>query len=427
MRYRLLSIVAILLAVLQATAQPASRDSDNKQIKRIYTIGVDEVDEDLGEIYDLNRIIEEKSQMLRDGDRGIGSLIFNTYRGFAADKAASVASSTIDMGISLIYNTLRSHRGDWMKAIEKESRFSIALDMTEEISDFYMRPSDQGALSVQDIAFRGFSCSQYLSRGDNDKGPEVFNVELQLDTTEAGILRMIQHSKFQMKVKKIRFNPYLCEIPNDSTYEEDLKIPFDFKKRKNLVVSLHTVLKSSWVNEAIIFSKDQVLGEFDLEIKITPDMMQDSCFTYDCENIKDTCKLKNITLTGESFIVPRSYIGKIDGTRTWGTGQYKLEMTLNESCRINEEAYKVMGKNGKMKWDRDAWYSEWKIIKKRQKHAREKEVWHKDIEKMTMKWKNGQWITEIISPCTNILIQQGKSFIIEGGTSQTQSAGNEKP
>lgn len=427
MRYILLSVTAILLAAGQVIAQPGPKDQGGNQIRRVYTIGVDEVNEDLGDFYDLNRIIEEESQTLSNGERGIGSLIFSTYRAFAADKAASVASTTIDMGISMVYNALRSHRGDWMKAIEKESRFSIALDMAEEISDFYMRPSDQGALSVQDIAFRGFSCRQYLSNGDNSKGPEVFNVELQLDTTEAGIQRMIQHSKFQMKVKKIRFNPYLCEIPNDSTYEEDLKIPFDFKKRKDLVVRLHTVLKSSWVNEAIIFSKDQVLGEFDLEIKIDPEMMQDSCFTYDCGNVEDAWKARNITLTGESFIVPRSYIGKIDGKRTWGTGQYRLEMTLSESCRINEKAYKVMTRDGKMKWDRDAWHSEWRIIKKRQKHAREKEVWHKGVEKMAMKWKDGQWITEIVSPCTNILIQQGKSFITEGGTSQTQPAGNGKP
>lgn len=118
--------------------------------------------------------------------------------------------------------------------------------------------------------------------------------------------------------------------------------------------------------------------------------MQDSCFTYDCGNIKDTCKLKDITLTGESFIVPRSYIGKIDGIRTWGTGQYKLEMTLSESCRINEDAYKVMSKSGEMKWNRDAWHNEWKIIKKRQRYAKEKEVWHKGVEKMVMKWKDGQ-------------------------------------
>lgn len=427
MKYRLLCTAAILLAALHATAQPTSKGSDGNHIKRIYTIGVNEVNEDLGGFYDLNRAIEEEARTLNNGDRGIGSLIFSTYRAFAADKAATAVNSTIDMGISLVYNTLRSHRGDWMKAIENESRFSIALDMDEEVSDFYMLPSEEGALSVQDIAFRGFSCRQYLSSKDNSKGPEVFNVELQLDTTKTGILRMIQHSKFQMKVKKIRFNPYLCEIPNDSTYEEDLKIPFDFKKRKDLVVRLHTVLKSSWVNEAIIFSKDQVLGEFDLEIRIDPEMMQDSCFTYDCDDIKDTCKLKNITLTGESFIVPRSYIGKIDGKRTWGTGQYRLEMTLSESCRINEDAYKVMGRNGKMKWDRDAWHSEWKIIRKRRKLAGEKEIWHKGVEKMTMKWKDGQWITEIVSPCTNILIQQGKSFITEGSTSQAQPAGNGKP
>lgn len=150
---------------MQVIAQPISKDHhDSNKIKRIYTIGVNEVNEDLEGLYDLNKIIEKETQALQRSDRGIGSLIFSTYRALAADKAATAVNSTIDMDISLVYNTLRNHRGDWMKAIEKENRFSIALNMAEEVSDFYMHPSDQGALSVQDIAFRGFSCRQYLSR-----------------------------------------------------------------------------------------------------------------------------------------------------------------------------------------------------------------------------------------------------------------------
>lgn len=424
MRAKLLSLAAVLwLLAAPSYAQPNQNHLDAGQMRRLYTIGIDEVNDDLTRVNDLNRLIEEETPGT-DGRMGVGSLLFSTYRTLAADKAASTMSSTVDMGISLAYNTFRNHRGDWMKAIEKESRFSKILSMAEEVSDFYMETTSEGALSLKDIAFRGFSCTQHLCGKDNQKGPEVFNVEFQLDTTREGIIRMVQHSKFQLKVKNIRFNPYLCEIPNDSTLNSDLKIPFDFNKRKDLTVRLHTVLKSSWVNEAIIVSKDQVLGEFDLEIRIDPEMMQDSCFTYDCTVPEDSLKLKNITLLGESFIIPRSYIGKIDGTRYWGTGQYRLEMTLSESCRINESAYKVPGRNGKMKWDRDAWYSEWKIIKKRQKAAKGNEVLRQGVEKITMKWKNGQWITEIISPCTNILIQQGKSFITEGGQTRTKPAGD---
>lgn len=435
---RLISASAIfLMAVMQVFAQPQGRmpgeaqgggpASEHGQVQRVYTIGVKEVNESLTDVYALNRVIEEEAYQLQN--RPIGQMIFNTYRALASDKIASTMTTAVDMGISFIANSLKSHRGDWQKAVENECRFTKVLSMNEEISDFYMEPSEDGALALNGIAFRGFSCSQKIRNGHDGQDSEVFNVEFQLDTTREGIRRMLQHSKFQMKIKSIRFNPYLCEIPNDSTSNREHRIPFDFNKRKDFTIRLNTVVKSSWVNEAILITKDQTLGEFMLEIRIDPEMMKDSCFTYDCSIPEDSLKLKQISLTGESFMVPRSYIGKIDDTRLWGTGQYRLEMTLSESCRINEDAYMKTDRSGRKKWDRKAWNEEWKVIKRREKEKKNGSTWKQAVDKITMTWKNGQWFTEIVSPCTNLLIQEGVSFINEdfqiktsGATSAMQSA-----
>lgn len=417
--------IALLLSI-QTFAQrpePAGNDgpeASRTQMHRVYTIGVQEFNQDYEGMADLNRIIEEEVQHMQT--RSIGALIFSSYRALASSKVTSAMTDIVDWGLTAMTNTLRSHRKDWQKAIENECRFTKTLKMTEDISDFYMEPTTEGALALDGIAFRGFSCSQKIQTGEPEKTAEVFNVEFQLDTTREGIRRMLQHSKFQMQLKSLSFNPYICDIPNDSLSTDSDRIKFDFNKRKDLTLRLHTVIKSSWVNEAILITEDQVLGEFVLEVKIDPKMLQDSCFTYDSSKPEDEVKAKYIKLTGESFMVPRSYIGKIDGERYWGTGQYKLEMTLSESCRINQEAYK----------DRKAWKEEWKIIKKREK-ARKKDAqaWKKAVDRITMSWQNGQWVTEFVTPCTNILLQEGTTLLNESMhvTTQvhTQSTPSRKP
>lgn len=410
MRNRLiLSIGALMILALQAHAQkqPAQQP---EQMHRVYSICVQEFNDDQQEMAELNRMIEEEVGQMQT--RGIGALIFNSYRTLVSGKVSSAMTSIVDMGITAISNSLRSHKNDWMKAVESESRFTKVLRMNEDISDFYMEPSNEGALDLTGIAFRGFSCSQHIKGSSSGNGLEVFNVEFQLDTTREGIQRMLRHSKFQMKLKSLSFNPYLCDVPNDSLSSDKDRIKFDFNKRKDLTLKLHTKVKSSWINEAMLITEDQLLGEFVLEVKIDPEMLKDSCFTFDINNPEDKAKLKYISLKGESFMVPRSYIGKIEGNRYWGTGQYKLEMTLSESCRINHQAYQ----------DNKAWREEWKIIKKREKARKQTaQSWKKTMDKITMSWTNGQWVTEIISPCTKILLQEGTTLLNESMSLNAQS------
>lgn len=386
----------------------------NAQSSRVYNIGIQELQKEDGNNTLSFAISEEVSQLKSSDDRGLGLLIYNSYRTLVANKINTGMNSIVDNSIQFIKESIKNHRSDWMKSVLKECTFTKDLKMIENVSDFYQSPSSEGAFDLHDIIFRGFSCNQYIKHISNTGDTvfrEVFDVQFQLDTTINGIQRMIQHSKFQVQLKSIVFNPYLCEIPNDSTDKANYRIPLDFEKRKDFTIRLKTTVKSSWINEAIQVHNDQKLGEFILEIKLDPNLMdKDSCFRYDINNPGDSIKLKNISLMGESFMVPRSYIGKIDGVRYWGTGEYRLEMLLSETCKINERAYMKRNSSGQLVWDNRKWKQEWKIIQQREKDRR-KNPWNLAVDRVKMTWRNGEWITEIITPCTNVLLKEGHSYV----------------
>ena len=217
----------------------------------------------------------------------------------------------------------------------------------------------------------------------------------------------------------MEFYPYLCEIPNDSITDMDLRVPLDFEKRADFTVRINATIKSSWVNEAIMIADNQELGSFALEFKIDPTSLDETgCFRYAMpENPGEEAqalKIRNIRFSGESFMVPRSFIGTIDGRPYWGTGNYKIDVTLNESCRINEKYYTTVDKSGKVHWDRSKWYPEWKKIKKREAYKKKmKQPLMQTWEKVKTEWTGGKWVTEIVSPSTKILLNEGSSVLNE--------------
>lgn len=415
-----ISILLMLLAYTAVQAYSQQAEGSRTQGVRVYSIGVSESMDS----YEINEKLMQYQDEMASTDRGIVSDIFLAYRSSTAKKAGSIIDILVEAGIDELAELVKDHRKDWQKAIQQECSFSKGFKMGDEISDFYQSSSRSGALDLQDIAFNGFSCRQYIHR-KNAEPLEVFYAEFSLDTTETGLRRMVHHSKFEVVLDSLMFNPFICEIPNDSTSSPDLRIGFDFERRKDLKVSLKTIIRSSWVCENMAIVSGQPLGEFLMEVSIDPKYLVDNCFTYSRMNPDDEYKNNLIRCSGESFMVPRSYIGMIDNTAYWGTGQYSLDMTLKESCRINEAYYKKTGSDGKVKWDRKKWKEEWKIIRKRKKYHQAH--LNTAFQKITSSWKNGQWITEFISPSTTVLVSNGKQFINSGlvsapATSETPSA-----
>ena len=146
-------------------------------------------------------------------------------------------------------------------------------------------------------------------------------------------------------------------------------------------------------------------------------------FTYRADNPED--KAKMVSVTGDSFIVPRSYIGTDDlesASDTWGTGQYRVDMLISESCQINENYYTEL-KNGKRQWRKDRWNPEWQIIRKR---TPRQNVWQQVSNTITKDFKGNQWITTLTEPLTTnlithegLLLNKAKGLVMPGASPQS--------
>lgn len=261
----------------------------------------------------------------------------------AAKKAASTSlMGLVSTGVNMIGDMVRSKKNDWSAAVARENVFVKTLPMMENIEDFYSDVSFAGALDPSSLSFNGFGC---LQKRDNDT---VLYMVCHLDTTEYGVGRILKHSKFELTLDTLVFNPYKCDLPNDSTMPYSMRVPFSFTNRDNLNLQISLNVMSSWINQAIQLHRDQTLGQFFVNVPINENTLDaDSVFRFyrGSANNKTVCDI-----TGESFIVPRSYIGVRDANGrfhdAWGTGQYKMSMTLRETCS-NTEAF---DKNWKADW-----------------------------------------------------------------------------
>ena len=91
--------------------------------------------------------------------------------------------------------------------------------------------------------------------------------------------------------------------------------------------------------------KNQELGEFTINIPVDESVLDEKGFL---RYVRHQGELPTYAIVGESFIVPRSYMGyrdKNDNYRnSWGTGEYNLSVTLMETCDVTE-AYRADWKN----------------------------------------------------------------------------------
>ena len=409
-------LAAAVLPLSAIQAQPKSVEG-----QRIYSVGILEMDDLSRE--DFSERFRDLSERHRDGNtRGaFMTALLAANRTALVTKISSTAEGLVDVAAARINNGVRSNRKKWEEAVTAECRFSKSLGMTEEIKDFYAAPSTRSALDAADMLFDGFTCRQDIKVGRDTVN--VFYVCCKLDRSR--IDRMISHSKFEVYVDSVRFNPYLCDIPNDSLTDVSRRIAFDFDKREDLRLKVKATVTSSWMNEAVMIFENQKLGEFEIEIRIDPNVVRsspDGVYTYKAGRNPE--QAGQVSVRGESFVVPRSYSGNDDSDNSlWGTGQYKVDMTITESCRIKQSYYQESaqggpgGPGGKAKWN-DNWKQEWKIIKSR---PGQKSIWSEFGTVITTKWAGNGWLTEITSPTTSYLLQEGSTYL-NGGVALTRSS-----
>lgn len=377
--------------------------------------------------------------------------VLGAYRSTALGTVSTLSADLLSSGIGMVVEAMRDKKGDWMAQVNKDCRYTKKLPMQQQITDFYANTSTRGAMDLDSIVFDGFGCQQYL----NFKNPEtgepqkflVFDLKCTLRKDEEGKNRMLHHSKFEVEVDHLFFNPYLCNLPNDSLTEQNanLRTPFSFDSRKNLSFSVDAKITSSWMNEAIQVVNDQLLGEFNITatvpndeyiqngdwypgyfVYIRPTKENIATYALDSEQIKEMERNgKRITVKGESFLVPRSFIG-YDGTskprRIWGTGQYKVDMAITESCDINYDYYLIPepgnvtvamagpGANLKgRKWNK-YWTEEWNRMKRRRGY---KNIFQSMLGTLNMTYGNNRWVYTLLDPVATVILTQENAFLAD--------------
>ena len=381
--------------------------------------------------YEYNILVYERpitqplivERELNTNQKGILSSLLDIYRSTFTGKVVDFSAQVLQTGINLIAKAIgmeKENYNKWYQTTQKELSFSKTFPMQTEISDFYQTPSSIGAMDPSGIIFKGFGCKQYVVYKENDKIVKipVIIVSCSLDTTFQGRQRINHHSKFQMVVDSIIFNPFLCNIPNDSLtprqIADNMRVPFDFSKRSNLCLRLHADISSSWMNEAIMVTHNQYLGGFDISFSIPESTVLDSTgywkgyYTWYRARDGKTPTKKEVNIEGESFIVPRSFICTQqqgdEQISIWGTGQYRIDMALTESCELNKEYYFDGEKPNKN------WKSEWKQMKRRKHYPT---FWDHVVADFTRTFdiQNNQWVHTLLDPVQTAIVVNEKQWL----------------
>lgn len=299
---------------------------------------------------DLGEEIARHSELVNRKDRGYLGDLFNASKESLKGIASGYVTSFIDLGVNAIGSLLTRNarlKEEWEETVKAENIYKTKISTVSEINDFYKEASFEGAMDPKGMRFDGIGC---LRLEDNDT---VFYLSCHIDRSK--IDRIVKHSKFELVLDTLIVSPTHSNLPN--TY---LDLPYSFAERDNFTLSMNIKLISSWMNEIVQLQKNQELGAFVLNVPVDPEELDEKGFLRYVRNRDEEPVYK---IVGESFIVPRSYMGyrdKDDNYKNiWGTGEYKLEIELKETCDVT-----------------DQYRENWKKDRKRRKKLMEKEsIW----------------------------------------------------
>ena len=268
----------------------------------------------------------------------------------------SALNSMVDIAATEIVKLAtyeQTQKKEWLRLVENECNYSDNIASVRNLNDFYSETSRYGAMDPSNMIFDGISV-----HGVKD-GQEVLFLSCHID--ESRLDHLFQHGKFFLILDTLAFYPYNCHLPNLEANgihirgNEDFgrNNSFSYDERDNLTISMDISISSSWINEAIMIQKDVELGRFKMQLSIPSGT---EVYTYSrTRSIGSSV----IPITGDSFVVPRSFM-PISGTeKMWGTGEYSMSITIKESCNFSQDPQR----NGKLK----NWKQDYKQLRKMQK------------------------------------------------------------
>lgn len=309
-------------------------------------------------IYTSEDLADEirKANEINEGNRGLGLDLLNSTIGAMNGISTGYITSFINVGVNSIGNLITRNarlEQEWEDMVAEENKWSSKINSLHDVRDFYSKPSSAGALDPMDMNFDGIGCLRM------EGADTVFFVSCHVDRRKLD--RIVNHSKFELVLDTLIISPIHSNLPNTS-----LPLPFSFKERTNYIFEMGIKITSSWFTDAIELHSDAPLGEFKINIPVSESDVDSTGFLRYVRTGDDDVKY---VVVGESFIVPRSYMGYRDNQgrfkNIWGTGQYKLEVTLAENCNVTPE-----------------YRNSWKLDRKRRKDLVKKKegifpnVWH---------------------------------------------------
>ena len=273
-------------------------------------------------------------------NRGFGAGVVAALGNAALGVATGYMSSLVDLGIQAIGQLItmdRRHKQEWHETVMKECTYTNSVGTLYALNDFYANGSDRGTLDPTGIQFNGVGC---LATVGEDT---AFYVSCHLNREK--LHRLMDHSKFELTLDTVVINPYHSHLPNTT-----LPIPFSFADRKTFNFKMKIQILSSWMDFTPALHKDEVLGEFVLNIAIdSADVNERGEFVY----VRPASEPSQYELAGESFIVPRSYMQVIDPIMGfhahYGTGQYSVNVLVEETCELSAEYQKHWRADRKMR------------------------------------------------------------------------------
>jgi hypothetical protein len=283
----------------------------------------------------LDQLIEQS----KEANRGDRSLLFDATTTAVKGIGMGYFTSVVDLGVNavgaLIIQNSENHK-KWKEVVAAENKSSISIGTISGLKDFYSANSFDGVLDPKGMTFNGIGCLR------TEGSDTVFYVSCHINKEK--INSIVSHSKFELVLDNLIIDPRHSDVPNNSIYN----IPFSFKERSYLEVGLDIKIISSWMTQVATLQNDQQLGEFKINLRITEkDLNSKGVLSY----VRKENEPAKYSISGESFIIPRSYSGYRDENGRykdcWGTGEYKVDITLSETCGVSSEYDK-------------AWKPDWK-------------------------------------------------------------------
>lgn len=332
---RLVFTLFLLLTAFFTNAQPLQQQNANPAL----TNGMKSVASSSLQL-DINTLGAAESQKINNfiDDQRHNRSFLSALGTIGIAALNTIVTQTAGIGVSEVMNlieTPKKQEAEWKQMIQNECNYEEKLTYINNLTDFYSKGSSNGALDPSDFNFNGFTLHAQRD------GKDVLLFYSHVDTEEAGLNEIVNHSKFRLVLDSMYFYPYRCHLPNltanhisqepGKTYERG--VSFSFEERENLMVSIGFTITSSWYNQAIMLSKEVELGTFSIKVPIDQNSLTDSVFVYKRGNHNNP----PMEIAGSCFIVPRSYMPLTGGAPHWGTGEYNVTVTVAEHCSISKE------------------------------------------------------------------------------------------